>query len=94
MRLIPIAAALLLAPLPSAAADIEVIGLISGKAVVVIDKAKPRTMSVGETSPEGVKLVAATSESATFEVAGKPVKPSFGMISVYRIKVPGAKPAG
>jgi aspartyl protease family protein len=39
--------------------------------VVIIDKGKPRTLSVGQTSPEGVKLVEATTESATFEVAGK-----------------------
>jgi aspartyl protease family protein len=55
----------------SAAADITVIGLTSGRAVVVVDGSKPRTMRVGETTPEGVKLVEATSESATFEVKGR-----------------------
>ena len=71
MRLILIVVALALAPSPAAAVDINVIGLTAGKAVVVIGKAKPRTLAVGETSPEGVKLIASTSESATFEVAGK-----------------------
>jgi aspartyl protease family protein len=63
--------ALLLAAGLSAAADITVIGLTSGRAVVVVDGSKPRTMRVGETTPEGVKLVEATSESATFEVKGR-----------------------
>jgi aspartyl protease family protein len=51
--------------------EINVIGLIAGKAVVTIDNGKPRTLAVGETSPEGVKLIGASSEAATFEVAGK-----------------------
>jgi aspartyl protease family protein len=71
MRPILIAAALALAPPLAAAADINVVGLTAGKAVVIIDKGKPRTLSVGQTSPEGVKLVEATTESATFEVGGK-----------------------
>jgi aspartyl protease family protein len=63
--------ALSLASGVSAAADITVIGLMSGRAVVVVDGSKPRTMRVGETTPEGVKLVEATSESATFELKGR-----------------------
>lgn len=69
LRLIP--ALFLLAPIPAFAADINVVGLMSGKAVVVINGGKPRMMAVGETTPEGVKLISATSESATFEVGGK-----------------------
>ena len=56
---------------PAAATDVNVIGLFPGKAVVVIDGGKPRTMSAGQTSPEGVKLISADSESAEFEIAGK-----------------------
>jgi aspartyl protease family protein len=55
----------------AAATDVNVIGLFPGKAVVVIDGGKPRTMSAGQTSPEGVKLISADSESAEFEIAGK-----------------------
>lgn len=47
------------------------VGLFANKAVVIIDGAKPRTMSVGQTSPEGVRLISADSESATFEIDGK-----------------------
>lgn len=56
---------------PAQAADLVVVGLFPNKAVVSINGGKPRTLSVGETSPEGVKLIAATSEAATFEVGGK-----------------------
>jgi aspartyl protease family protein len=55
----------------AAAADVTVIGLTAGKAVVMIDGAKPRTMSAGESTPDGVKLISATSESAVFEIGGK-----------------------
>ncbi len=53
------------------ATDVNVIGLFPGKAVVTIDGGNPRTLSAGQTSPEGVKLISATSESAEFEIAGK-----------------------
>jgi aspartyl protease family protein len=55
----------------AAAVDINVVGLTAGKAVVSIEGGKPRTLSVGQVTPEGVKLISATSESAVFEVAGE-----------------------
>lgn len=55
----------------AAAQDITVIGLMAGRAVVVIDGGKQRTMRAGEVTPEGVKLLEATSDSATFEVKGR-----------------------
>jgi len=55
----------------AAAVDINIVALTSGKAVVSINGARPRAMTVGQTSPEGVKLIAATSDSAVFEVDGK-----------------------
>lgn len=53
------------------AADINVLGLTSGKAVVSIDGGNPRTLAVGQVTAEGVRLISATSESAVFEVAGE-----------------------
>lgn len=47
------------------------IALTNGKATIVVDTAKPRTLSAGETSPEGVRLVSATSEAAVIEFQGK-----------------------
>jgi aspartyl protease family protein len=62
---------LLLLPLRSSAADVNVVGLFNGKAVLTIDGGKPRTLSVGETSPEGVKLLSATSEAAVVDYKGQ-----------------------
>lgn len=47
------------------------IALTSGKATIVVDSAKPRTLAAGETSPEGVKLIGATSEAAILEFDGR-----------------------
>lgn len=66
-----IALLFLLAPGAAVAADINVLALTAGKAVVSIDGGKPRTLTVGQTTPEGVKLISASSESATFEIGGK-----------------------
>ena len=66
-----IALLFLLAPGAAVAADINVLALTAGKAVVSIDGGKPRTLTVGQTTPEGVKLISASSESATFEVGGR-----------------------
>jgi aspartyl protease family protein len=56
---------------PAGAADISVSALFNGKAVVIIDGGKPRTLSAGQSTPEGVKLVSATSEGAVIEFQGK-----------------------
>jgi aspartyl protease family protein len=69
-RLCSLAALLLFVP-HAWAAEIAVTALFNGKAVLVIDNGKPRTMSVGDATPEGVKLVGATSESAVVEFGGK-----------------------
>lgn len=69
LRAIP--AAFLLLAGSAAAVDINVVGLFPNKAVVSINGGKPRTLSVGETTPEGVRLISANSESATFEIGGK-----------------------
>ena len=55
----------------AAAADINVLGLTSGKAVVSINGGKPQTMAAGQVASDGVRLISATTESATFEVGGK-----------------------
>jgi aspartyl protease family protein len=51
-------------------ASVSVVGLFKDKAIVSIDGGKPRTLSVGQTV-QGVKLVAADSGSASFDVEGK-----------------------
>lgn len=49
---------------------IEIQGLFSGKAVVLID-GKRHILAVGQTSPEGIKLVSASSRGAVLEVNGR-----------------------
>ena len=62
---------LALAAFAAHAADITVTALFNGKAVLVIDGGKPRTLSAGQVSPEGVRLVSATSEAAVIELNGQ-----------------------
>lgn len=71
MRLIAIAAGLLAFASAAYAADISVIGLFPGKAVLVVNGASPKTYSVGSVIADGVKLVAATDSGATIETNGK-----------------------
>ncbi len=49
----------------------NVIGLFSGKAVVVINRGAPRTLRAGDTTAEGVKLISADSKGAVLEIDGK-----------------------
>ena len=65
------AAAAVFACPPAGAADISVAALFNGKAVLVIDGGRPRTFSAGDVSPEGVRLVSATSEAAVVEFKGQ-----------------------
>jgi aspartyl protease family protein len=71
IRAAHLSVALLLFPWAAAAAQVQVIALTQGKATLVIDGAKPRTLAVGQVSPEGVRLLSASSESAVVEVEGK-----------------------
>jgi aspartyl protease family protein len=52
------------------ATSISVVGLFKDKAIVSVDGGKPRTLSAGQ-SLQGVKLISADSDSASFEVDGK-----------------------
>jgi aspartyl protease family protein len=62
---------LLFAQVSAYAADVTVNALFNGKAVLVIDGGRPRTMSNGEVTAEGVKLVSASSEAAVIEYQGQ-----------------------
>jgi len=55
---------------PAWATSVSVVGLFKDKAIVTIDGGKPRTLSIGQTMG-GVRLLAADSESASFDVNGK-----------------------
>ncbi|PWT77228.1 MAG: TIGR02281 family clan AA aspartic protease [Proteobacteria bacterium] len=66
---------ILLSPLAhgqDAEGEIVVVGLSSGKAVVVLgNSGRPHVLRDGESLPGGIKLVKATPESALFEINGK-----------------------
>jgi len=53
------------------AADIGVIGLFPGKAVLVIDGATPKTYAVGATVAPGVTLTSVDQDSASFNASGR-----------------------
>jgi len=53
------------------AADIGVVGLFPGKAVLVVDGQAPKTYSVGSSIADGIKLISANQSTATIDVAGK-----------------------
>jgi aspartyl protease family protein len=55
----------------AAATDVNVIGLFPGKAVVMVNGGKPRTLKTGDATPEGVKLISVETEAAVLEVDGK-----------------------
>jgi len=59
-------------------ADVNIIGIFGGKATLVIDGGRPRTLSVGEATPEGIKLISTSGESAIVEIAGKRQTVSLG----------------
>jgi|tagenome__1003787_1003787.scaffolds.fasta_scaffold20987836_7 aspartyl protease family protein len=55
---------------PAWALDISVVALFPGKAMLIIDKSKPRTLRAGETYG-GVKLLSSTSDEAIISINGK-----------------------
>ncbi|MGZ3235850.1 MAG: retropepsin-like aspartic protease family protein [Burkholderiaceae bacterium] len=60
------------------AADISVVGIFPGKAVLVIEGGNPKTYSVGNTVADNTKLVEVNESSATFEENGKRRTIAFG----------------
>ena len=60
-----------LTALPAAATGVAVAGVFSGKALLVIDGGAPTIVQVGQTTPEGVRLVSVDGESAVVELEGK-----------------------
>lgn len=73
------------------ALDVNVVGLTEGKAVVSINQGKARTLKAGETTPEGVKLVSATSDAAVFEINGKREVLTMGQSIAGNFASPGAQ---
>jgi aspartyl protease family protein len=55
---------------PVWAVDVSVVALFPGRAMVIVDKGKPRTMHAGE-SYAGVTLISSTSDEAIVSIDGK-----------------------
>lgn len=68
------------------AADVALVGLMTDKAMVVIDGGKRQTLTVGGSSAEGVKLVAVESGAAVFEIDGKRRRMQIGQSVVSAAK--------
>ncbi len=63
---------------PASAANINLVGLIGGKALVSIDGGKPNTLAVGQRSAEGVMLVAVEGQEAIFKIEGQTHRVAMG----------------
>lgn len=62
--------------------QIVILGLFKDKAIVTID-GKQRSLSKGETSPEGVTLISANSDAAVLEIAGQQAAYPLGDQTTY-----------
>jgi aspartyl protease family protein len=71
MRSRVLAASLAFIAVCAQAADISVVGLFPGKAVLVIDGGAPKTYAIGSQVAAGVRLLSVESSSATLEIDGK-----------------------
>jgi aspartyl protease family protein len=58
--------------------ELAVSGIFGNKAVLVIDNNPPRTLSIGQTSPEGVKLLAIDAPMVTVEIDGERLRLRLG----------------
>lgn len=70
MKLYCMAIVALLLSANATATQINVSGLFKDRAMVIVNGGKPRVLAAGE-SEQGVKLLSADAQSATFEVDGK-----------------------
>jgi len=78
------------ASMPALAVNtIQIMALFNGKVVIKVDKER-RTLAVGETSPEGVKLISADSEKAVLEMSGH--KKTYKMGNAVSITTQFSKP--
>lgn len=71
MRSISLAVLISLLPSLAQAADIGLIGVFPGKAVLVVDGGAPKTYSAGNTIVSGIRLVSVSDASAIIEENGK-----------------------
>jgi len=66
------------------ATEVVVSGLFTNKAVVQIDGGSIRTLTVGQTTPEGVRLVSVDRDSAVFDIDGRRTTLGIGQARIAR----------
>lgn len=76
----------------SCAAEVELAGIFGSRAVLVIDGGAPQTLSVGQRSREGIKLVSVSNPSAMVDVNGERRRISIGEAPL-RIAGTGTEPS-
>jgi aspartyl protease family protein len=85
---LPILSLLLMAFSQAAVAvDVTVSGLFPNKALVQIDAGPLTTLAVGQSTPEGVSLVAVDRDSATFMIDGRKVT-----LGIGKARIPASAP--
>ena len=67
------------------AQSVTLVGTFPNKALMVINGGSPRSVAVGDKTAEGVKVVSATTDSATVEIAGKRQVLNIGVIALPQI---------
>ncbi len=56
---------------PAQAADINLIGIFGSRATLMVDGGKPRTLAVGESTPDKIRLLSIANDSAVIEIDGR-----------------------
>ena len=74
------------------ATEVEISGLFNGKAMISINNGPPRILAVGQSSPEGVKLLSANSSGALLEIDGKKQTVHLGQ-SISTAQTSGSRPS-
>lgn len=67
---------------PVFATDVSLVGLYSGKALVVIDGGRPQSIALGARTADGVKLLSIEGNSAQFEIDGNKQRLTVGQHAV------------
>lgn len=82
---------LFLSPLPSLAVEVAVAGIFPGKALLVVDGGAPRTVAIGQTSAEGVRVLAIEGDAVTIELSGRRQVLRMGQSVVAQASAGGAQ---
>lgn len=64
------------------ASEIDLVGIFGSRAVIVINGGSPRTLSVGQQTLEGVRLVSVSGDSAVVELEGRPRRLTLGQSAI------------